>query len=113
MNELDNIYVIGNVENEETISKKIMDMYDISLNDYREMYEMKGGKCDICENVNDINNTVIDLHQDTDNKIVRGLLCANCKNGIISFAYNPYNMIKAAKYIHAGNVKIEGKLDNE
>lgn len=63
---------------EKVRANNLKQMYNISIDEYQEMYENQKGKCAICKNPFEV------LHVDhchNSNKI-RGLLCHNCNIGI-------------------------------
>lgn len=99
------VYIVDQYQEEDKIDERMQEIYGITLDAFIEMYKERKGKCDICEEVSDINDTVIDLHEATltsiPGKVIRGLLCIHCKNGIMAFSYDSANMSIAAKYVRA------------
>lgn len=69
--------------------------YDISLEEYEDMFRKQDGKCRIC------NDPYDSLHVDHDHATgdVRGLLCNNCNAGLGMFKDSPELMVKAIKYL--------------
>jgi hypothetical protein len=71
--------------------------YGISLDEYSVWYRKQGGKCSICERVQNI--LVVDHHHKTGK--VRGLLCSNCNTGIGLLQDDSNIMQKATNYIRS------------
>ena len=74
--------------------------YDITPEQWDEMFEAQGGACAICKTTNPpgYGNS---LHVDHchDSGTVRGLLCVNCNKGLGHFMDNPELLAAAIEYI--------------
>ena len=72
--------------------------YNLSLEDWNEMWENQSGKCLICgKKFSKPLDAYIDHNHET-NK-VRGLLCSNCNLGLGAFKDSPKYLILAAEYL--------------
>ena len=72
--------------------------YNITKDEYDEMYEAQNGKCFICETHHE--NLDIDHNHSTGQ--VRALLCGKCNRGLGLFEDNPSLIRKAASYLVDG-----------
>ncbi len=80
--------------------------YGITGEDYTRMHKQQGGLCAICkkpETMSRSDRLSVD-HCHTTGK-VRGLLCANCNNGLGRFKDDPAALNAAARYIRKHQVK--------
>jgi hypothetical protein len=73
--------------------------YGITLEDYKNMYILQEGRCDICKESSE--KLVVD-HCHT-NGNVRGLLCTSCNSGLGFFKDNIANLLEASKYLIKNN----------
>lgn len=73
--------------------------YNISENEYEQMFNEQNGKCQICKNpeITKTNGTLRKLSVDHchKTKIVRGLLCINCNTALGKFKDN-INLLESA-----------------
>jgi len=95
-----------NVDSERSYSRtnqrklRLVRVYNITEDDYANLYGDQSGKCAICENSNV--RLVIDHNHDTGK--VRQLLCDNCNRGIGLLKDNPEILQKAADYLRKFSV---------
>jgi len=77
--------------------------FGITLDQYDQMFEIQGGVCAICGNVETHKNHygIVRLSVDHNHKTgkIRGLLCNNCNTGLGHFKEDPGLMLKATNYI--------------
>lgn len=76
-------------------SKRLKNLYGITLKDYERMYESQKGRCMICYSHKE------KLHVDHchETNRVRGLLCGTCNRGLGMFKDNFYYLDRAAEYL--------------
>lgn len=74
--------------------------YGISLNQWREIFQLQDGRCAICQDV-DVSRWVVD-HRHSDGK-VRGILCSGCNTAIGHIRERPEALRNAAAYLEARN----------
>lgn len=90
------------------INSQLKRKYNITLNDYIEMYNRQNGMCAICKEIKykiyDIStkSTKICVDHNHATKKVRGLLCGDC-NRKLSVIEQPEWVIKATKYLEEFN----------
>ena len=95
-----------NVDSERSYSRtnqrklRLVRVYNITEDDYANLYGDQSGKCAICE-TNNV-RLVIDHNHDTGK--VRQLLCDNCNRGIGLLKDNPEVVQKAADYLRKFSV---------
>jgi Recombination endonuclease VII len=87
-------------------NKQLLKAYGITIEDYEALLEAQGGVCAICkqpESALHQNGVVRRLAVDHDHetKIVRGLLCSGCNQGVGYFRNNPGLLDAAAAYLRA------------
>ncbi len=80
--------------------------YGLTVDQYRALFEASGGKCAICNGINESGKA---LHVDHDHaccpgasscgKCVRGLLCGRCNSGVGMFRDDPDLMLLAIGYL--------------
>jgi hypothetical protein len=84
-------------------SKRLMDLYGITIEDWNEMYDAQGGKCAICGAFGTRDKGLYVDHSHKTNK-VRALLCQNC-NALIGHAFElPERLLAAISYLQQHNV---------
>lgn len=76
-------------------------IYGISLEDYEEMSEKQNHLCLICQKPEEGKRLAVDHCHNT--KIVRGLLCAKCNQGIGHFDDDIDLMLRAIEYVRSHN----------
>lgn len=83
--------------------KYLKKIYDITLEQWNEMYRAQGGVCAICHKRETTKNRYgmrqlsVDHNHETGK--IRGLLCSNC-NSMLGFVYDdPATLIEAAAYL--------------
>jgi len=85
------------------ISIKLMSNYGITLEQYEELERVQGGCCAICGRKEPLlrDGKPARWHVDHDHvrKMVRGLLCSSCNNGIGRFKDDPALLQRAASYL--------------
>jgi hypothetical protein len=72
-------------------------LYDIGIDDYRDMLATQDGKCAICGG--EPFGRRLDVDHDHESGRVRGLLCSKCNSGIGSLNDDPDLIDKAAAYL--------------
>lgn len=75
--------------------------YQITIEEYRRLFDEQGGKCIICQCVITEQTCRIDHDHTTGN--VRGLLCISCNTGIGLLKDSPDVLISAAEYLRKHN----------
>ena len=82
---------------------RIKKTFDISIEEYNEMFSKQNGECAICGiHQKDLNRRLAIDHCHTTNKI-RGLLCGKCNCGIGNLEDNIELLKKAIKYLSYEN----------
>lgn len=81
--------------------------YGIEFADYQRMFVEQRGVCAICEQpetkVQGGSIQMLSIDHNHTTKVVRGLLCSNCNNGIGYFKEDPERMRKAIAYVEQKN----------
>lgn len=77
---------------------KLQREYGISIETYETMLVAQGGVCAICKKAC-ATGRALAVDHDHVTKEVRGLLCANCNNGLGRFNDSPALLREAANYI--------------
>jgi len=77
-----------------TRASQLKKRYDITYEDFEEMFKKQKGKCKICQESKEL---VVDHNHN--NKEVRGLLCHNCNRGIGFLMDSPKNLYSAYTYL--------------
>lgn len=77
---------------------RIKKNYDLSIEEYEELYESQSGACAIC--CKELEVLYIDHDHITGD--VRGLLCTNCNLGIGNLQDDPTLLRRAAIYLEVG-----------
>jgi len=74
--------------------RKLRNRYNITIDDYEDMFEEQDGRCRVCQKRKK-------LYVDHDHKTheVRGLLCNTCNIGLGHFKDNPNLLRQAASYL--------------
>ena len=85
------------------LNRRYKAVYDITLDDYRNMLNSQGGVCKICKTNADKRRLAVD-HDHTTGK-VRGLLCANCNQALGHFNDDPAIMLVAINYLQSTGAK--------
>lgn len=75
--------------------------FGITLDDYNVMVERQRGVCAICQMPENGKSLAVDHDHKTG--IVRGLLCANCNNGLGRFKDNINVLLAAIHYLDGSN----------
>ena len=83
--------------------KYLKKTYNITLEQYGEMWHSQGGVCAICGKTETTKNQhgmrQLSVDHDHETGKVRGLLCSNC-NSMLGFVYdNPATLVEAARYL--------------
>ena len=86
--------------------------YGISPEEYNTMVETQGGVCLICHQPGDTRFGLVVDH-DHDSGAIRGLLCANCNQGIGHLQDDPDRMRRAADYVAMHNWRKVFKAENK
>jgi hypothetical protein len=94
-------------ENHKPLDKKNYDLiraYNITINDFKKMFDEQEGKCKICSKSikfmsEDKTKSACVDHCHTTNK-VRGLLCHSCNRALGLFQDNKNNLEKAIQYLN-------------
>lgn len=94
-------------ENHKPLQKKNYDLvrtYNITINDFKVMFDKQEGKCKICSNLirfmsEDKTKAACVDHCHTTGK-VRGLLCHSCNRGLGLFQDSKSNLEKALQYLN-------------
>lgn len=88
---------------EGTLRGHALSLYDISYDEYKEIYNNQNGKCAICgkEESRTRKGRKLPLSVDHahDTGVIRGLLCAKCNSGMGMFGDNIELMKKAIDYL--------------
>lgn len=74
-------------------------LYGITAEEYRAVVQRQGEKCAICETEDCASGKSLAIDHDHRNGQVRGLLCANCNNGLGRFGDDPDLLRAAIKYL--------------
>lgn len=91
--------------------------YNISIEDYRDLYIMQEGKCYICNSsgftISD--RSAVDLVIDHDHKTgdVRGLLCHNCNRALGLLKDNLLYLEKAKEYLTKDTIVFTSNINKE
>jgi hypothetical protein len=73
--------------------------YNITKEEYNNMFAEQGGKCAVCgRHQSDLNHTLVIDHDHVTGK-VRGLLCMRCNTGIGFLGDSVYSLAKALEYL--------------
>lgn len=74
--------------------------YGITVDDFREMWNLQAGRCWIClVRLFDDEKRDVQVDHDHTTGEVRGLLCMNCNNGLGCFRDNPLSLLRAVDYL--------------
>lgn len=73
--------------------------YGITVEQYREMYDLQDGRCAICRNLQPGKHFAVDHCHATG--IIRGLLCNKCNSGLANFRDDIEALEAAASYLMA------------
>jgi len=99
-------------ETEPTKSYNLM-QFEISVGEYNRLHALQEGLCAICKRPESVpfKGTIRRLAVDHDHKTgqIRGLLCAQCNNGLGRFDDDPDRLRAAADYIENGIVSLVKK----
>lgn len=76
--------------------QKLKYKYNLSLDEYDEMFKKQNGKCEIC---GDVTERPLDVDHNHKTGKIRGLLCNACNRGIENFKENPLKLIKTVYYL--------------
>jgi hypothetical protein len=77
--------------------------YDISWEDYEEMFDNQKGCCAICKSrMSSARTTRLFVDHCHNTHKVRGLLCSSCNHGLGLFKDSPTLLKKAIKYLESG-----------
>jgi hypothetical protein len=80
---------------------RLQKTYNISTDDYLEMFNEQNGSCAICNIDYSFSRKVMHVDHDHLTKKVRNLLCNHCNLGLGQFRDDPNLLEKAAKYIRS------------
>lgn len=85
---------------------KLKKFYNLTLEEYDEMFKKQGGVCAICKGTQATKHTgvgginmYLDIDHDHETGEVRGLLCGSCNRGLGQFKDNIENVLNAAIYL--------------
>lgn len=81
----------------EILSRKYQRKYSITIEQYEALFEIQGGRCSICDKPDLKRRLAVDHCHETNR--VRGLLCANCNNGLGRFKHNVKFLERAMFYL--------------
>lgn len=70
--------------------------YGISLDEYRDMYNSRNGKCDLCGSA----KNVLDVDHCHDSGEVRGLLCGPCNRALGTLGDTKESIQKVLRYLN-------------
>lgn len=76
-------------------AKHIGNVYGLSGDEYRKLYEAQGGRCFICQRANGASKKLAVDH-DHENMWVRGLLCGPCNRGVLGHLRDDVEAFKRA-----------------
>lgn len=85
--------------------------YDLTADEYRELYVFQRGKCFICRKEPRL-ATDLAIDHDHETGEVRGLLCNLCNPGLGFFKDNPVALKQAAAYLRHPPAEALAKLRN-
>jgi hypothetical protein len=83
---------------------KLLKTYNITLNDYNEMFKKQEGKCSICKKHQNELKKILYVDHDHKTGKVRGLLCKNC-NVALGY-YEKYDTNKFEAYLKKHKEKL-------
>lgn len=72
--------------------------FDLTLQEYEDLLEEQNHECAICYKP-DPTNRKLAVDHDHKTKVIRGLLCGSCNNGLGRFQDDPEILERAAKYL--------------
>ena len=72
--------------------------YDLTPDEYRQLYLMQHGSCAICDEPT-VQATGLVVDHNHDSGEVRGLLCQRCNLGLGHFLDDPVKLARAIKYL--------------
>lgn len=72
-------------------------IYGIDKNDYQFLLDKQSGVCAICLQPDSTKRLSVDHCHSS--RMIRGLLCGNCNNGLGRFKDNPQLLLNALKYL--------------
>ena len=81
------------------INRYLKKQYNLTLEQYNEIYKKQNGKCAICDKKHTDGNKRFAVDHDHTTRKIRGLLCQNCNIGLGNFQDNIKYLKKAAKYL--------------
>ncbi len=74
--------------------------FGITVERYDELHKEQGGVCAICKKPNNVKSVRLAVDHCHTTKLVRGLLCGNCNNGLGHFKDSIENMKRAIEYLN-------------
>lgn len=94
-------------ENPEKVRATNLRKYNLSLEQYKDILLNQDNACAICQSKDPLVGSFAVDHdhkccaenKESCGKCVRGLLCANCNQGLGKFKDNPELLVKAAEYL--------------
>lgn len=81
------------------INRYLKKQYNITLEQYNEIYNKQKGKCAICNKKHMDGNKRLSVDHNHTTRMIRGLLCQNCNVGLGNFQDSIKFLKKAAKYL--------------
>jgi hypothetical protein len=78
---------------------RLKSKYGITPDHYDRMYEIAGGRCEICRT----SLPLLHIDHDHDTGEVRGLLCSPCNIALGNFKDSPENIVSALRYLSRTN----------
>ncbi len=111
------LYCCGECSSKGFTRKYLKKQYDITYEQYMEMYNKFEGRCHICKQIGfkiDINQK-LDLAVDHCHTtgVVRGMLCHNCNRGLGLFQDNPSYLTTAVEYLERATTIPKGSTPKQ
>lgn len=80
--------------------KRLMLLYNITADEYWQIYEYQGGRCYICERATGTGRRKLSVDHDHKNGLVRGLLCAPCNRDVLGHLRDDVEaLLRAIRYL--------------
>lgn len=89
-------------------AKNIEYLFGITQNDYDRMYREQKGLCAVCGEPCATGRKLA-IDHDHKTRVIRGLLCSACNNGLGRFRDNPELLRKAADYLDDHRIQEDNK----
>jgi hypothetical protein len=87
---------------EDQLKYNLKYLYNVSLEEFREMEQRQGGRCALCENPPEPKEDRLGVFLNRKTKAFQALLCVNCVQALGKFGHDPEQLRVAARFLESG-----------